>query len=471
MLRRFGVNYAIFCLVMDAALVAASLVLAEWWRPNLDWLPFSRPLGPLDDEKLVPLPLHVVVPLLWLGVFAVLSLYDPRATFKAGDEVRIIVLGSCFAGLATAGLLFLSYREVSRWLFLVFVATAFSLLVAWRLVARFAVGSLGQTPAPQRRVLIVGAGSLGQYVGRLIEGYQWAGLTLVGFLGEAARGGPDVPLLGSVDDVRTVVRAERIDEVVVALPSGSGDLHELVNALLDLPLRVRVIPECFTLALDRPSIEEFAGVPMIDLRAGPLSDYQRVVKRVIDLIVGVVVGLVTLPLIAIIGVIIRLDSPGPIFFKQPRVGENGDLFTMYKFRSMVEGAEPMSQPIAGREDGGPVVHKHPKDPRVTRVGRFLRRSSLDELPQLLNVLRGDMSLVGPRPELPWLVAQYEPWRRRRLVVPPGMTGWWQVNGRAEKPLHLHTDDDLYYIANYSFWLDMRILWRTLWVVLEGRGAH
>jgi lipopolysaccharide/colanic/teichoic acid biosynthesis glycosyltransferase len=122
-------------------------------------------------------------------------------------------------------------------------------------------------------------------------------------------------------------------------------------------------------------------------------------------------------------------------------------------------------------DGASIAHKHPEDPRVTRVGRFLRRASLDELPQLWNVLRGDMSLVGPRPELPWLVAQYEPWRRRRLVVPPGMTGWWQVNGRAEKPMHLHADDDLYYIANYSFWLDLRILWKTIWVVLEGRGAH
>jgi len=470
-LRRFGVNYAIFCLVMDAALIAFSLALAEWWRPNLDWLPFSRPLGPLDDEKLVPPPLQVVVPLLWLGALAALSLYDPRAIFKTGDELRILVLGSSVAGLATAGLLFLSYREVSRWLFLLFVATSFSLLVAWRLAARFLIALLGQSPAPRRRVLIVGAGPLGRYVARLIEGYRWAGLTLVGYLGDATTDGTDVPLLGSVRNVRTVVRAERIDEIVIALPAGGGALHEVVNEVLDLPLRVRVIPECFTLALDRPSIEEFAGVPMVDLRAGPLSDYQRIVKRMIDLILGVVVSLVTLPLMGIIGIIIKLDSPGPVLFKQPRVGENGTLFTMYKFRSMVEGAERLSQPVTGRDAAGPVAHKHPEDPRVTRVGRFLRRASLDELPQLWNVLRGDMSLVGPRPELPWLVARYEPWRRRRLVVPPGMTGWWQVNGRAEKPMHLHADDDLYYIANYSFWLDMRILWKTFWVVLEGRGAH
>jgi exopolysaccharide biosynthesis polyprenyl glycosylphosphotransferase len=469
-LRRFGVNYAIFCLVMDAALVASSLALAEWWRPNLDWLPFSRPLGPLDDQTLVPLPLHVVIPLLWLGVLAVLSLYNPRAIFKTGDELRILVLGSSFAGLATAGLLFLSYREVSRWLFLVFVATAFSLLVAWRLAARLLTALLGRSPAPQRRVLIVGAGPLGHYVARLIERYRWAGLRLVGYLDETARDGVAIPILGSPREVRAVVQAERVNEVVIALPTGGGTLHGLVNDLLDLPLRVRVIPECFTLALDRPSIEDFAGVPMVDLRAGPLSDYQRIVKRVIDLIVAMVAGLVTLPLMGVIGLLIKLDSPGPILFKQPRVGENGNLFTMYKFRSMVEGAESMLPPIA-TDGGGTLVHKHPEDPRVTRVGRFLRRASFDELPQLWNVLRGDMSLVGPRPVLPGLVVRYEPGQRRRLVVPPGMTGWWQVNGRAEKPMHLHADDDLYYIANYSFWLDMRILWKTLWVVLDGRGAH
>ncbi len=143
---------------------------------------------------------------------------------------------------------------------------------------------------------------------------------------------------------------------------------------------------------------------------------------------------------------------------------------MYKFRSMVVDAERMTDVVAARGHDDVIVHKTPNDPRVTRVGRFIRRTSLDELPQIFNVLRGEMSLVGPRPELPWLVENYELWQRRRFAVPPGITGWWQINGRSERLMHLHTEDDLYYIQNYSPLLDMQILWRTIGVVVRGRGA-
>jgi lipopolysaccharide/colanic/teichoic acid biosynthesis glycosyltransferase len=153
------------------------------------------------------------------------------------------------------------------------------------------------------------------------------------------------------------------------------------------------------------------------------------------------------------------------------VGENGRIFGMYKFRSMVEGAEAMQKQVSKVNGNGEIIHKCPDDPRVTRVGRILRRTSLDELPQLLNVLKGDMSLVGPRPELPWMVGQYEPWQHKRLAVPQGMTGWWQVNGRADKPLHLHTEDDIYYVQNYSLWMDIYILLKTPWVVMRGIGAY
>jgi lipopolysaccharide/colanic/teichoic acid biosynthesis glycosyltransferase len=144
---------------------------------------------------------------------------------------------------------------------------------------------------------------------------------------------------------------------------------------------------------------------------------------------------------------------------------------MIKFRSMVVGAEQMNGELATRRHDGAIIHKIPNDPRVTRVGRFLRRTSLDELPQLVNVLRCEMSLVGPRPELPWLTENYETWQRRRFAVPPGMTGWWQINGRSNRLMHMHTEDDLYYIQNYSPLLDLHILWRTIGVVLRGQGAY
>jgi lipopolysaccharide/colanic/teichoic acid biosynthesis glycosyltransferase len=190
------------------------------------------------------------------------------------------------------------------------------------------------------------------------------------------------------------------------------------------------------------------------------------VKRVFDLFFGSLLILLALPLMGIIWILVKMDSPGPALLKQERVGENGEIFRMYKFRSMrtagTQGGEAVTNPDN--------LHKIPDDPRVTSIGRILRRWSLDELPQFFNIMRGDMSLVGPRPELPWLVSKYQPWQRKRFAVPQGLTGWWQVNGRSTKPMHLNTEDDLYYIQNYSIWLDVRILWLTLFAVLRRDGA-
>lgn len=201
-----------------------------------------------------------------------------------------------------------------------------------------------------------------------------------------------------------------------------------------------------------------------------LSPLQRFAKRVIDISLSLILLILFAPLFGAIAILIRLDSQGAALFQQPRVGEGGRVFVMYKFRSMVAEAETLQHQVMQRDKYNRILHKKADDPRVTRVGRFLRRTSLDELPQLWNVLKGEMSLVGPRPELPWLVERYEPWQQERLTVPQGMTGWWQIHGRADKPMHLHTEDDLYYIHHYSLWLDGYILFRTAQVVLRGKGA-
>lgn len=194
-------------------------------------------------------------------------------------------------------------------------------------------------------------------------------------------------------------------------------------------------------------------------------------KRVFDLVFASIALLLSLPLMAVVALLVYLEDGPPVIFRQTRVGRNGQQFQMYKFRTMVKNAEQLQDQLVTRDSHGNVVHKTPQDPRITRVGRILRRFSLDELPQLLNVIFGTMSLVGPRPEIPYLVEQYEPWQRQRFAVLPGMTGWWQINGRSDKPMHLHTEDDLYYIQHRSLWLDLRIILRTVWVVLIGKGAY
>ena len=194
--------------------------------------------------------------------------------------------------------------------------------------------------------------------------------------------------------------------------------------------------------------------------------YDRVGKRLVDVLLTSVVLLIVAPVCIILALVIRLDSPGSAIFRQVRVGKGGRRFTVYKFRTMVDGAG--LRLVKGAD--GRWRHKTPDDPRITRVGRFLRRTSLDELPQLINVLRGEMSLVGPRPELPEIVGRYEAWQHRRHLVRPGVTGWWQVQGRSDLPMHEHTDLDLYYVEHLSPKLDAQILLRTIRVVLSGLGA-
>jgi lipopolysaccharide/colanic/teichoic acid biosynthesis glycosyltransferase len=202
-----------------------------------------------------------------------------------------------------------------------------------------------------------------------------------------------------------------------------------------------------------------------------LNGYQRAVKRIVDVSLATVMLIVTTPLFFAVAIAIKLDSRGPVLFRQNRVGENGRIFGMYKFRSMYSDAEQRMNEVIRHTQSGQLLHKHPDDPRVTKIGKFIRRTSIDELPQILNVIFGEMSLVGPRPELPMLVERYEPWQHERLRVPQGLTGWWQVNGRSDNPMHLNTEADIYYVRNYSLVLDVQILLKTVWVVLRGKGAY
>jgi len=465
--RRFSIHFTILSIILDAAFTLLALVVAVVLRPSLTPFPFLHPLFRVH----FPLVLYLLVPLLWIAIFLIDSVYDPKRRFKVIDEFKNVIIAICCATLAFAGLLYFTFRDISRWLFVIFILLDLCLLLGWRVVARFAF-RLGKMPSSRRRVLIVGAGELGQQAARMIREYIWSDLQFVGFLDDESDGSEaDAPILGSLNKIRSVVEKNGVEEVIIALPYHAYErLYQITKDLLTLPVQVRIVPDYLHLALYRVTIEDFGGLPLINLRATAFKRYQLLTKRAFDLIVGTIVTLIALPLMAITAVAIKLDSSVPIIFKQQRVGENGRLFTMYKFRSMIADAKDRHQDVIQYDEEGHVVHKVPNDPRVTRVGQFIRRTSLDEIPQLFNVLKGDMSLVGPRPEMPWLVEQYEPWQRKRFAVPPGITGWWQINGRSDQPMHLNTDLDLFYIRNYSIMLDLYILWRTIGAVLKRKGA-
>lgn len=469
MLRRFSINFALFSMALDALLILLALTAASQLRPYLSFLPYAADVRmPME----LPVLLYPLFSLIWLLVFTMMSVYDGKRNLRMTDEITSVSLGSLLAGVSLAGLLYFSYRDVSRVLFLAFVLLAILMLVGWRILVRVYFRYLNSQTAAQKKVLIVGAGQIGRQVEEKINAHAYFGISVAGYLDDdLQKRRRDASILGCLDEARSIVVSRQIDDVIIALPSRAYDkINCLVNDLYDLPVTVRVVPEYYDRALVHARLEELAGIPMLDLRAPALTDYQRLVKRGFDLFFSILILPLSLILMGLIALLIRLEGPGPILFRQKRVGENSRQFEMLKFRTMVANAEELRHLVEETDPDGKLIHKKPGDPRVTRVGRFLRRTSLDELPQLFNVLKGDMSWIGPRPELPYLVERYEPWQRKRLAVPPGITGWWQVNGRSDRPMHLYTQDDLYYVENYSLLLDVQILLKTIGVVLRGRGA-
>jgi exopolysaccharide biosynthesis polyprenyl glycosylphosphotransferase len=467
MLRR-NTNFIILTIALDLGCVLFAIIVTQWLRFNL---PYGMPI---QSEPGIPV-LRLEALLLYPLVFLLFSLYDPERTFRAVDEYQILTAASMIAALALAGLVYFTARDISRLFLVYYYLSHFFLVLTWRGLARLILRSQSGKHLDSHRVLLIGGGeSAKQVLERLYE-LSWAGVDVVGYLtdGETiplANG--TVPYLGSLKDAERVVLKHRVDDVLLALPSESyKKLQQLVTLLIDKPCNIWVVQDYFSLLIYGAHVKDLGRVPMISLKATALTGYQRVVKRAFDLVFGSLLLLLALPFMSIIALAVRLDSPGPVIFKQRRVGENGRLFWMFKFRSMVADADERLMEVAWEDENGHLIHKVPDDPRITRLGAFLRRTSLDELPQFFNVLKGDMSIVGPRPELPILVEKYEPWQRKRFAVPQGITGWWQVNGRSEKLMHLNTEDDLYYIQHYSLVLDLHILVKTAWIVLRGKGAY
>ena len=472
MFREAGLRLRLGLMAVDLALTALALHAARLLRLTL-------PVGVYLDEPLRFTPwFYVLVPVVWLVVFAILQVYSPGRALRYVSDLQSIWSGVTMAMLVFTGIAYLFFREFSRLLLFYFFVLDLVLLTIWRWGLPRVLRAF-EGVGPPRRVLVVGAGEVGRRVGEALREHRWAGLELVGFIDDDPSKQEDDrlgrPVLGGLEEATEIVRVEEVDEVIVALPSrAQSKIEELVVGLQAFPVNVRLVPDVFSMVFIRASLEDFSGIPLIGLREPVIEGLDRATKRIFDVVTGGLLLVVTAPAMALTALVIRLDSPGAVIFRQQRVGENGRLFEMLKFRTMVAGAQDEERALAMASEGAgpPLFHKRPDDPRVTRVGRFLRRWSLDELPQLLNVLRGEMSLVGPRPELPWLVEQYEPWQRKRFAVPQGMTGWWQVNGRSGRADHdLRVEDDLYYIRNWSIWLDVRILWMTLGAVVRGEGAY
>jgi exopolysaccharide biosynthesis polyprenyl glycosylphosphotransferase len=465
-LKQFSKRFILFLLVSDILLTLLALYMAEVVRE-------IAPFGSTNTGMTFLSPAIVpTVALTWGFFLRFFGAYDPRRLSSFVEEGRAITLAILAGMLVLSSFFYLFNIEYrSRMLFAYFAVIDLLLLVNYRLVVRYLVRSMVAGGYNVRRVVIVGTTKVARDLTYLVGGHPWTGLSVVGFVDDdpLLQGGQveERPVLGTTKQLQEIIERYSVDEVIVALPGSEHEkTTEIVLSLYSLPVRVRIVPDLFEMVSVRAQVEDFWGIPLIGLRDPVIAGFDRSVKRAFDLAIASLMVMLLSPVMLAVAVAIKLDSRGPVIFKQQRVGENGKPFWMYKFRTMAHGADQLVQGL--EEDGTYTngVYKVREDRRVTGVGRFLRRMSLDELPQLFNVLKGDLSLVGPRPELPEVVADYEPWQHGRHRVKPGVTGLWQVTVRADgTPMHHHVATDIEYVRRLSFRLDAWVLIATVPTVL------
>jgi exopolysaccharide biosynthesis polyprenyl glycosylphosphotransferase len=466
MIRRFGTELRALLMLADVLVaVVLALVLSAVMFPGEEgdfWL------GAVPDWRLgLALLVSAWVLILWLH-----GGYRPRARWSIRSDARLIARATVWLAGLTFGFLYLArLPEVSRSYLLIFFAALFASTIATRLVLRAAFGSARRRGFNRRNVLVLGTGARGQELAAKLENHAELGLNVIGFLGEPTNNlPPRWPLLGPIEDLLAAIHERVVDEVAICLHTEDWGLIESIATTCESEGKLVRLPVAMpALSIATAHVEDLDGTPVLSLLSGPNAALALAAKRIID-VTAAAAGMVLLaPLLGGIALAVALTDGRPIFYRQERVGLQGRRFSLVKFRSMVRDADGMIDALQGQNEVSGQAFKISADPRITRVGRFLRRSSLDELPQLWNVLVGEMSLVGPRPPLPREVATYDIWHRRRLSMKPGITGLWQVEGRHLAEFDRWVQMDLEYIDRWSPWLDIQILLRTIPAVIRAEG--
>ncbi len=464
MLHRYSEVFRGLLMVSDLSLVAASWGAAYWLRFHAGY-PVAEGWNPQEYA----IALAGILPVAFFTLRG-RGLYEPRRTGSLLREIAAVIGGMSVVLVVVLAADAISRTFLSRLVIVGFWGLSIVSITSGRLLGRGVLRHLRRKGYNLRYVLIVGAGRLAQETIESIHGHPEAGLRVIGALsddpGQQGRTIQGVRVLGPYASVASVLAERTVDQVVIALPREDGDQLEKILAELDEELvTVRLIPDLLHVMTLRSSVEDLDGLPVINLREGPLVGWAALQKRVFDVVVSGLVLLAASPVLALIALGVWAGAGRPIFYPQERMGLDGRLFRMWKFRSMRRGSEQATGAVWTAEN----------DPRVTPFGALLRKTSLDELPQLWNVLRGDMSLVGPRPERPVFIEQFKseiPGYMLRHKVKAGMTGWAQIHGwRGNTSLHERVEHDIYYIQNWSLALDLRILAMTFWRGFVHRNAY
>ena len=487
MVKRYNRLLVAFYIVTDALLAAWAFVLAYGIRFPSGLIPITKGSPPPFEHYLNVLPFVMIATPL---AFHFQGVYRLRRGRSRVDDLFGVVVGSVLAVVFGIGstLYVQAYEpgtavfgdylseelkasgalEVSRLVWVMFLFFTALFTYSSRSAVRELLERRWRAGIGLKRILIAGAGDLGRMVADRMLQHRELGYQVVGFIDDRAGGDHigyrGLPLLGTLAEAAEVARAERVDHLYVALPMEEhSKLLDLMEVTSREVIDVKVVPDLLQFIALRASLEDLDGLPVINMNDVPLQGFNAWVKRMLDIVLSLIAIVVFAVPFAIIAALVKWTSAGPVFYRQERMGLDGRAFTVYKFRSMLVNAEDTTGPIWARDD----------DPRATPIGRWLRRFDLDELPQFWNVLRGEMSIVGPRPERPYFVQQFKhriPQYMLRHKVKAGITGWAQVNGwRGNTSLEKRIEYDLYYIENWSVTLDLKIMWLTLVRGLFHRG--
>lgn len=455
-------------MLTDLASVSAALALAYAFAHH------SAPPAVIAPGWLIVV-MAVLAPIAWIGVFAAYGLYERQTRSLAPGTFDEI--GTLFHALLAGALLGLLSSQVTKHLFEVsfFTPVEATLMVASALalvpLARIALRAhLLPSVMRPRRALIVGSGAVERQLERKLAEHPEYGLELVGFVDDETADGP---LLGHTSQLSAIIDEHEIDWVILAFTNAPFETTlDLLRTVRRPDVRISIVPRYFEMFASNATIEDLGGMPLVSLPPLELSRTVHAVKRIVDATASAGGLLVLSPLLALTALLIKLDSRGPVLFRQERRGRHGTTFRIIKFRTMVRDAEAQRSVLAEHNDlGDGPLFKLRDDHRVTRVGRVLRRLSLDELPQLVNVLKGEMSLVGPRPFVVHEAEQITGWAGRRVDLTPGITGLWQISGRNDLSFDEMVKLDYVYVTNWSLWWDVKILCRTIPAVFAGKGAY
>lgn len=416
-------------------------------------------------------------PFIWMAVLSLHGVYQQYRTRSFRKLVWLIFVSSIWASVASGSLIFLLKLELaSRLFFSVYFFTAFGMLVLEKKWLFSLLDSIHARGYNQENLLIVGTGRRAREFIRAIHLHSSWGLRIIGLIDDEHNlYGKEVDgyrVIGRIQDIPFLINHLVVDRVIFVVPRLW--LHRIEDAILaceEVGISTSLSIDLFNLHIARTHQTDFNGFPLLEFETFHAKEWQLFIKRLMDILISVLALVFFSPLMLLVAILIKLTSKGPVLFKQTRSGLKGRKFTLYKFRSMVTDAEHLQKQLFERNEMDGPVFKIKKDPRITRVGHILRKTSIDELPQFINVLKGDMSIVGPRPPLVKEVEKYEIWQRRRLSLKPGITCIWQVSGRNKIGFDEWMRMDMEYIDNWSLVLDLKILVRTFFVVLVGYGAE